>query len=77
MLWPQELGLSGSRFNSAIVRYKARQDHFNKETLALLIIKLDIPKFIYFGIQEGDSLQKETSHRHRRSLGRQRLTGDR
>ena len=52
--WLQELGLSGARFNRAIICYTARQDHCIKEILTPSIVKLDIPTFISFRLPEGD-----------------------
>lgn len=60
--WPQNLGLSGARFKRVSICYTTRQDHCIKEILDLSIVKLDISKFISFGIPEGDNVQEQTSH---------------
>lgn len=73
--WPHELGLSGARFNRASICYTARQYLCFKEILALSIVKLDISKFISFGLPEGESVHEQTLPYG--SLVRQHLTGDR
>jgi len=60
--WPQELGLSGARFNRTSICYSAGQDHCIKEILTPSIVKINTSKFISFGLPEGDRAREQTSH---------------
>jgi hypothetical protein len=72
---PQQMTLTDTRSNRADHCYTAKQDHFIKDLAVPSVARLDISKFLSFGLPEGESVQEKTSHHT--SLDIYHHTGDR